>query len=71
MSSPTESHERPVGRQAGACSGGSNTALFAGMALPQESNLKDPMRVRQLLVGLYMPVNQNVQSSTGSIDIAA
>jgi hypothetical protein len=45
-----------------------------GLAALQEGNLKTPMRVRQEtgpVVAIYSLVNQKVQSSTGSMDMAA
>ena len=44
----------------------------AGVDTPQPGSLNEPIRVRQLkapLPGRYSLVNQNVQSSVGSIDM--
>src|SRR5262245_30203293 len=63
VSVAAESQERPGRRQEGACSAASNTAVLAGTALPQPSNLNAPTCVRQrlagVLMGTYMLVNQN------------
>ena len=75
VSSAAESHERPAARQDGACRMLSKVAVLTAVGFGQESNLKAPTCVRQrftgALIGLYMPVNQNVQSSTGSTLMAA
>ncbi len=38
--------------------------------VPQLENFIEPMRVDQVDAALYSPVNQKVQSSVGSTDIA-
>ena len=48
--------------------------LKSGTGTPHELNLNDAIRVCQLklpLTGMYSDVNQNVQSSEGSMRIAA
>jgi len=52
------------------CEDGDPDKEKSGVVMPQEVNLKDPMRVFQLklpFVGMYSFVYQNVQSSTGSM----